>query len=337
MARQVSDPIGKAKGEKATWAEALEDHASTCPVPLFHLTTSADFKLGDGSEWQTTGSFLYRNSPRPPGPVAIGVLGAIKDAEPATRENLLVAKKAFDKAGVQIVIANGDLVGDETGELVPVIQMLGEIFTTPVLAHSGNYEWTSAFTKAIADAAVTHPQLINMNIIRDVDIGGLHVLSLPGYFNRRFIHNGACHYTEESITELTMAARDINDRGDVALLTSHGPPLGKNASGLDVTNDKENVGDPQINQLLKDGSIRFGVFSHILEAGGRATTNVDDGPLLKMPMKGRQKQLYVNAGAASSFAWQLVDGKTARGMAAIVTVDTDVPGGEASVVFVPLR
>ncbi len=316
----------------ATWAKALERYASTCPAPFFALPAADTVTIG-AQTFALAGSVMTLVGPRAPGPFKIGVLGALKDAEPETRENVKKAMGLFKKAGVSVVVANGDLTSNETAVIVPVVQMLGEEVDVPVYAHSGNYEWTSAFSAAFADGAAKWPQLINGNIVRDVDFGGVHLVSLPGYFNRHFLQSGACHYSEESVAELTAHAKALAAKGDTVVLTSHGPPLGTTAGALDVTSDGPNVGDPQINALLGEGGVRFGIFGHILEAGGRAVDDVGATHAVKLPMKAPAKSLYINAGAASSFGWGMLDGKTARGMAAIVSVDA--AGG--SVEFIKLR
>lgn len=115
------------------------------------------------------------------------------------------------------------------------------------------------------------------------------------------------------------------------------PPLGARPSPS-TSHEGTNVGDARINQLLTDGDVRFGVFSHILESGGRAVDDVAGSSVVALPMKAARKRLYVNAGAATSYGWGMVGGKTSRGMAAIVTIDaTTTPAGEARVEIVTLR
>jgi hypothetical protein len=174
----------------------------------------------------------------------------------------------------------------------------------------------------------------------DVDIFGVHLLSLPGYFNRQFLQSGACHYDPDDVTALATYAKAIAARGETVVLTSHGPPMGRGPGALDRTPDDEHVGDPQLNTLLEQGDIRFGIFSHILEAGGRAVTDIAGAqPVVvstKKPMKTPVGRLYVNVGSASSFGWGMNDGTTSRGLSAVVTVDGS-SGGSGRVVFLPLR
>ncbi len=337
--RSVVDPGPPPQGPDlppATWPAALERHSSTCPVPFFALAQPTAVTVG-ARTFAIAGSTMTLQGGRLAGPLKIGVLGAIKDADDDTRANLKKAAALFKKAGVQVVVANGDLTANETAVIVPVVRMLGEEFDIPVLAHSGNYEWTTAFNQAFAEGAVAWPHLFNMNVIRDVDFGGVHLVSLPGYFNRHFLQSGACHYSESDVDDVTRLAHEINARGDIVVLTSHGPPLGTTPSALDVTHDGENVGDPQLNALLTRGKVAFGIFGHILESGGRAVDDVGSTSAVALPMKAPRKRLYVNVGAASSFGWGMIGGKTSRGMAAIVTIDPAPVGGDGRVEFINLR
>ena len=54
-------------------------------------------------------------------------------------------------------------------------------------------------------------------------------------------------------------------------------------------------------------------------------------------MKNSRQRLYVNAGAASSFGWGMLGGKTSRGMAAIFTVTASTAAAEGRVEFIDLH
>ncbi|MBM4282339.1 MAG: hypothetical protein FJ137_16825 [Deltaproteobacteria bacterium] len=319
----------------ASWAAALDRYGTSCPAPFFTLATPESRALG-GAGFRLHGSRLEYLGPAPKGPLAIGVLGSVKDATPETRANLAVAAREFQRAGVAFVVVNGDLVGETSDSLAPVVDALGETFAVPVLVHSGNSEWTSAFSESVNGAAARWPQIVNMNLIRDVDWAGVHVVSLPGYHDRRFLRQGACHYSADDVDATAAWVKALHDRGDVVVLTAHGPPRGRGKHALDVIHDGDNVGDEQLSSMLR-GGVAFGVFSHILESGGRVLDDVDAPAGVALPMKAPKKKLYVNVGAATSFGWSMVDGKTSRGMAAILRVQKNADGADAMVEVVKLR
>jgi hypothetical protein len=318
-----------------SWTEALARWGEACPAPFFSLPTPEPRTFG-GAEFLLHGSRLERVGPPPTGSLVIGVLGAIKDATADTRANLVVAAHAFRRADVDFVIVNGDVVGEAAEPVGAVLETLGEAFAVPVFLHVGNSEWVSAFSEAMSAASARFPHLVNMNMVRHVEWGGVHVVSLPGYHDRKFLRQGACHYDHDDVTALQSYVASLRDRGGPVVLTAHGPPLGAGPEALDVLHEGNNVGDAHISGLLRDG-IDFGVFSHILESGGRALADVDATSLVAVPMKRPTPKLYVNVGAATSFAWGMLDGETSRGLAAILRVHRRADGADATVEFLKLR
>lgn len=317
----------------ATWNDVAGFYGTSCPPPTFTLDEPFT-KTINGQTFTISGSEAQRTE-RQEGPLVLGVLGAIKDAADDTRKNLEKAKAAFKKAKVTLVVMNGDIA--ETAEITDVVKMIGDVFgdDLPLLVHSGNSEWTSGFTNAVADAEKTHPAFINMNFVRRLDLGGIHLLSLPGWSVRQFVKQGGCHYDSDDVTEVSTIADGLHALGEVVVLTAHGPPRGIDDKGLDRTFDDGNVGDEDLAAMLQRGSVRFGIFGHILESGGRATADATSHKPLALPMKKPSSSLFVNVGSASSVGVELLNKKTSRGIAAVVTIDP-AKGGKGSVVFVPL-
>jgi hypothetical protein len=316
-----------------TWAEVPDFYGTMCPPPAFVLDEPLK-KTVAGVTWTVEGT-VARRAGRWSGPLTIGVLGAVKDAQEATKKNLQKAKAAFTKAKVHVVLFNGDVA--ETAEISDVVAMIGSIFgdTWPLLVHSGNSEWTSGFTNAFFELEREHPAVFNLNFIRELDLGGVVLVSLPGWSVKDFVKPGGCHYQGRHVDEVRERLEAISDRGDLAILTAHGPPRGPGKTSLDRTWDFGNVGDESLAALLTEGTVDIGIFGHILEAGGRATSDPVTHTPLKLPMKAPAKRLFVNVGSASSIGIELLTKKTSRGMAAIVTVD---PATRlASVNFLKLR
>jgi Icc-related predicted phosphoesterase len=316
-----------------TWDEVPDFYGTMCPPPAFELDEPHTKSVG-GVTWTVEGSVARREG-RWSGPLIIGVLGAVKDAQEATRKNLQKAKAAFAKAKVNVVLLNGDVA--ETAEISDVVAMIGAIFgdTWPLLVHSGNSEWTSGFTNAFFELEKKHPSVFNLNLIRELDLGGVVIVSLPGWSVKDFVKPGGCYYQERHVDEVRERLETISDRGDLPILTAHGPPRGPGKASLDRTWEFGNVGDPSLAELLTGDLVDIGIFGHILEAGGRATSDPVTHKPLKLPQKAPAKRLFVNVGSASATGIELLTKKTSRGMAAIVTVATDTR--LASVTFIKLR
>ncbi len=323
--------------EPHTWDEAKEKWGHQCPGPFFTLPEKKTVKAA-GRTWEVEGSTLRLVQDGAwKGPLKIGVLGAIKDADYKTVQNIQKAAREFKKLGVHIVVANGDLIGDEAGDLAKVAKMLGQTIKVPTFVHSGNYEWTSAFTETFAATEGSYPQLFNMNLLRHVDLGGVHLFSLPGWSVRQFVKPAACYYDKDQVAALEQQIKPVVDKGETVIVVAHGPPRGRGKQSLDFAANAGNVGDESLQAMLKELPIKFGIFSHILEAGGRATSDVERQTPIKLPMRRPVDKLYVNAGSASSFGWQMLDKKTSHGMAAVVVIDDISQGGNARVSFIKLR
>jgi Icc-related predicted phosphoesterase len=318
----------------AAWSDVPDFYGTMCPPPAFTLDVPLEKTVG-GVVYTVTGSSAARGTPWK-GPLVLGVLGAIKDAEWDTRKNLLKAKALFDKAKVNAILMNGDVA--ETGEISDVARVVSETFgdSRPIFLHSGNSEWTSGFTNAFFEEEKKNPAIFNMNLIRHVDLGGVHLVSLPGWSVRQFVKQGGCHYETKDVDAVRAIIEPIAEKGELVVLSAHGPPRGPDKKSLDRTWDFGNVGDEDLQKLLTDDLVRFGIFGHILEAGGRATADAATHKALKVPMKKGSPKLFVNVGSASSLGVKMLNKKTSRGMAAIVTIDTQ-KGGTGKVTFLKLR
>lgn len=307
-----------------TWDEVSGRFEFLCPGPLFELEQPSTVEIL-GHTFERLGSTWRRSAPLE-GPLVVGLVGAPKDSSEATRANLKNAARRFKKAGATLILVNGDLAEDE--ELNDVMMMLGDVFGDWLVAvHAGNIEWAGAFTNAFEKAHKHHPQLINLNWVRHLDLGKLHLVSLPGYHDHRFTRSGACRYSEDDIKGVREFVHTLRDRGDQVVLTSHGPPRSRGADAIDFAHEAGNVGDERLTALLLEEDVRVGLFSHILEAGGRGTADLKRGAPLRFPT-GRQERLYVNSGSAGSYPWLMHGGHNSEGLAMIIRVDASGAAAE---------
>jgi Icc-related predicted phosphoesterase len=315
----------------STWAEVGTRYQTECPAPFFSLEKPEKVKVG-AEMFELRGSQMVRLGGPWKGPLKIGVLGAIKEASKGTRENIKRASEEFKKRGVNLVIANGDISEGEF-DLEDAFMMLGDEISVPIFAHIGNSEGKGSFTRAFLKAQKVHPDMFNMNWIRHLDWGGIHVFSLPGYYNFKFLHGKAgCHYTPRDLSALRKLIQAL-PKDDQVILTAHGPPKSFGKAAIDVAFDAGNVGDPDMADLLETAPVPFGIFGHILESGGRVTSDLKTGVPQKLPMTSGASRLYMNAGSASSMPWSMLNGKPVYGMAAVMTVEDH----KARVEFITLR
>ena len=294
------------------------DSETTCVGKSDTVLAAPEIWSASGHGFTATGAKLEVKAEQPEAGVArIGMLSAIKDFSADTKKNLDLFVDAFKKAGVRAIIVGGDSaygVDDQDSTLAEVFSFLGDQ-GIPVYAVIGNSESRSAFNRGVLTAWRKNKSVINLDLVRRVDGDGFTLVSLPGYFDKRFIaESSGCNYKVEDAQELTRLARGA---ASPVVLVTHGPPRQEGKLALDVTLDGKNVGDPDLAQAIADAKINFGVFGHILEAGGRAT-DLEGKKAIKPGVS--SPALFVNPGPAFADPWGMNDGRTSKGMAAILTL-----------------
>jgi len=299
-----------------TWAEFEKEHRLVCQTSFDARVQPVERAIGD-SVYRIEGSRVLRRGPASK-QVTLGVLSAIKDVEEETKANLKRAAEAFRAAGVDAVIANGDIALNQF-DLEEVMIQLGEM-GLPVFVLIGNSEGRGGFNRAFLAAEQKHPNLFNLNWVRHVDLGPVHLVSQPGYHDRAFMpQSSGCRYRSRDVRALDSFVGRLRSRGANVVLVGHGPPASKGKAAIDRAHEAGNVGDPELATLIADRDVRFGIFGHILEAGGRASSDLRLGQQVR-PGR-RSKKLYVNAGSASSVPWGMLDGRSSTGMAMLVEID----------------
>jgi Icc-related predicted phosphoesterase len=289
-----------------------------CPAPLFDFTQPHSVFVGEQQFW-IHGSLVEREGDEDKQEWRIGVLGAIKDATEPTQANLKKAAQIFKDKKVDFVIVNGDLA-DQFDDLNGVFDLLAENFSMPLFVFPGNVDPVGGFNQNFTRIQASHSNFFNMIWHRHVKWGKLHLFVLPGYHNKDFSQPGACIYRQKDVDVVSSLMKDSQNMNEIFVLASHGPPLGKGNYDLDFAAGGGNVGDENLKKLIEDYNIPVGIFSHILESGGNAKTDISKKSRQKFPMKGKVKSLYLNAGAASGMPWDLTSGKLSEGMAAVITI-----------------
>lgn len=265
-----------------------------------------------GRKATQTGARLRFTDPDPDGKLVIGVLGPINEDSGL---NLLALRRYlafFTEHGAEAVVVTGD--SGETPSSMD--RMLKELSAAgvPVLVASGNRECKEDFNQGVALAQARFDGIVNLNAIRSVELAGMTFVSLPGYHDPNYITcETGCRYDARTLADVVTLAQEARTP---VVLVSHGPPKGTSSQSLDYATSAGNVGDPQVNKVIADGKIAFGLFSNIKEAGGRATaadlaTQIPEGKSVK--------SLMLNPGAADTSRWEMNGGWASFGSAALIT------------------
>ncbi|MBI5510953.1 MAG: metallophosphoesterase [Deltaproteobacteria bacterium] len=313
MSSTLLSPEARQAGAYDTWQAYMNANMLVCPGPFDMLEPPRPLVLA-GKRYRHSGFELAVENKDRDTTVKLGVLGAPKDLTFGTRNNLEAAFAWFNDNDVEWVVVDGDLATTELS-LEEVVEVLGQA-ALPTLMLPGNWESRASFARAYAARADKYPTLVNGAWVRRIVADDVELWTVPGYYDSRFAHTGtACIYTEDDIKKMI---KELSPAGDApVVLVSHGPPLGRGRRALDYIHDKRNVGDPLLAKLIAAHDIPFGIFDHVLEAGGTAV-----GKDFAKPVKPKTwaTRLYLGAGTISADPWKMNDGQTRTGIAAILTI-----------------
>jgi Icc-related predicted phosphoesterase len=301
----------------ADWDAYQKANRFTCPGPLDTMTTDRQIRI-EGKLYKQDGYKLTVQDGDADSVVRIGIISAIKDIAEETLLNIEHSLRWFREQKIEWLVVNGDIaIREET-----VGQVVAQLAATklPVLVVIGNTESKTGWARAYGKLWHQYPNIVNGTWVRQIIADDVEFWTLPGYHDKAFIHQqSGCKINPEHIVELG-ALKPSGDR-PVAIV-AHGPPRGSAKTSLDVIHDGSNVGYDLLTQLIADKKVPFGLFGHILEAGGRAVA-LDMNTLVRANTDAAA--LYVNAGSISSTPWRLLNGQTSYGMAMVVTLQ----GGQA--------
>lgn len=302
--------LADAEEDTEVASEMEPPDASAFPGCAGHLDDGAPREVQvAGRKATIQGYRLTFHDVEPGGRLVLGVLGPLNEDSGLNLLALRGYLQFFAQEKVDAVVVTGD-----SGEYAEGIARALEAVAAakvPVLVVSGNRECKDDFFEGVAAAQQQSDAIVNLNVVRAVELGGLTLVSLPGYHDPNYITcETGCRYDAATLDDVVKIARAA--KGPV-LLVSHGPPLGRSSQSIDYANNAANAGDPQINRVLKEGRIAFGVFSNIKEAGARATES--DGVTL-VPQGQMAKGLWLNPGPADTTSWEMNDKSRAYGFAA---------------------
>lgn len=259
--------------------------------------------------------------------------GVITDIQGDTT-NLDYFTGEFNKAEIDALLILGDLNDmnhdiNETDyeEIYSVLEIINNNFNKTIFVMPGNHESKEDYYKALNLFDLT-----DLSDHNNLKFESMNILSVPGYHLADYTNpNGFLfdnvmdfHPMKDCLPE---PEADCNQ--GLSLLVAHGPPKGTNANSIDAivtegTKSMEwnNVGNQQINELILNKNINFGVFGHIHEAGMKAVDINDEF----VPENKWSTSLFLNPGPAT--AWQMNNddvnkGIFSKGSVAILKIDTE--------------
>jgi hypothetical protein len=287
---------------------------ATDPDCVGPLDPSIPTKLTLGGKPAMLNGYRLTLTVDPEKPVVLGVLANLDEPSPENLKAIADYLGFFKSRGAVAILVNGDS-GDTAEAIQGVLKPLAKS-GLPVLVNIGNREKKANFLEALTAVRKEFPNVFSLTKVRQVDFGGNAVLlSLPGYHDPRYLIAGkdGCLYHTEDLAKLKELASGIKLP---LVLVAHVPPLGAGPGAIDrVQSPPGNVGDPNLNQFLRDAHVPFGIFANIIEAGGMATTLNGER---KIAPDTFETELYLNTGAADTTPWSMNDGTKARGMAEVM-------------------
>lgn len=242
--------------------------------------------------------------------LVLGVLGDTKEALPATVDRIDRLAHYFGRAGVSAVVVLGGIETTFEGTR----ELLGRLkHAAPVLALPGDRESRSGFSAA---AEAHKGRVLDLVRLRALSTPWFSLLAVPGYHlpHHLLAREQGCSYDEEQIRALAGLAPSL--RAPIVLL-AHGPPRGEGVQAVDRAFGQVNIGDPLLRKLIRQAKIAFGLFAHVHESAGHATT-LEGHPVPQMTWS---RSLLLNVGSADTVAHENLDGSWSTGTAAIFELD----------------
>lgn len=267
-----------------------------------------------GKAFELQGARVKETSTDADDQIVIGVLANTKEDTADNLKNIASIVEFFKAEKAEAIIVDGDL-GDTAQQIANVLEPIAAA-GLPTFVIIGNQETKPAYAEGLKTVAAKHPGVFDLTKTRLAVLDDVALVSLPGYFNKSYIHvENGCHYKPSDVEATRAIVREAGDKPVV--FVSHGGPQQKGPDALDWTAEGANVGDPELAKLLAETGVKFGVFANIRESGGHGTNL--DGTLVIGENK-PSPELFLNPGPADAVGWKMNDRTESRGMAATLTI-----------------
>lgn len=249
------------------------------------------------------------------GVARFGVISGVEEWNEPNRGNLDSLLAWFAEEEVEALILAGG-VGSDRETCLNVLRHLAQsgLVILPLIGASADFR---QYRRAIAQVREEHQNVLDLTTARLVRWDGVDLVTLPGYHNPFYLHHrrGGCAYQERDVEALDDL---VNDARQPVLLVAAAPPRGRGAKAIDFARGGVNIGSPELAGFIAEQEVPFGVFGHVYEAGGRATSDVVGQH--SVPEGEWSGTLYLNPGAAEAVPYDLQGGGRSRGMGVVLEI-----------------
>lgn len=294
-------------------AEAPRESDPACVGPA--LATPEEKLTINGLAYSRKGSTISLDGPGDADDEwVLGQITDIKDHNPDNAANIKVMVEWMTAQKVDAIAATGDL--GETAESIEKVLRDLALAKVPVLVVIGNRECREHYSAGVAAAQKDYPNIINMNTVRVFNTDDASVISMPGYYNKDYLHcTRGCEYLPADVRALPEVAKAAT--APARVLISHGPPLQSGPLAIDRIHEGANVGDPLLTEVMQQNPqlFPFGLFGNIQEAGGYAT---DLTGQTRIAQETFADAFVLNPGPIDAVRWVMLDNTESIGMAGVV-------------------
>ncbi|MCB9557296.1 MAG: hypothetical protein H6707_14405 [Deltaproteobacteria bacterium] len=285
--------------------------------PAQRLSIAGQSLIREGWFWRAEGTAGRQ-------PLRLGALADMRDASPSTLATLRQIYRRFVDQSVDGIVVLGGFP-ESYEDLLRVLGVLdGKI---PLLLLPGSRVSREGFAAAVTQLRGPAINLAHTPLLR---LSQLTIAAVPGYHLRRHLlaADSGCHYRPAELRSL-IAQLVATPSALPRLLLAHGPPRGVGPLAVDRGFGNENIGDPALVELLERGGVHFGLFAHISESAGHATSAA------QVPLAADEPSasLWLNVGSASGQGAEGLDGRWLPPMAALLSI----AGREASYSLLKLK
>lgn len=244
------------------------------------------------------------------GLIVVGLLAGITENTQQSEKNVDLFLEKFKNSGVQAIVVAGGL-GSTAQQVGAILDNLAKA-PVPILVCPGAQENYDIFKNAVRKAREKNPQILDMTRVRRFRIGNVTIVSLPGYHKPFYLEAGerGCAYNKGDLEKTV----NLFEKKRTNVLLSPSPPRGAFEHCVDRGRGHVNIGDEMLAQAMKSSQVKFGLFGHVYESGGHATTN--SGAAVASGVW--QESLFIQAGSADAVPVSFVGGGRSTGMAQIV-------------------